>query len=348
MDEADLLLAAARLAEHAAVADLVLRVEQTYYQYLAARALVDAEAAAVKQAQASLDAAEGRRRAGVATIAEVLQARTALSQVRLTLQQMEGQSLAFRGALATLAGLPPSAPLDDVGALPASVAVDAAQPAIDDLVAQAESRSPELARARALADAADARARAASRAWAPVLGVQGSAGRTDYLAPDEYGGAPLGSYWNWSASVFLRIPTLQGLSPVYDALAARASADASRARADATAQSVALGVWTGFQGVRTAARSLETSRDLLASAEASAEVATGRYKQGVGSILDLLTAQTALEGARAQDVRARSDYLVALAQLARVTGRLDLPPPASAEGSVPAPAPAPAPEGKRP
>ncbi len=340
VDEADRLLTAARLAEHAAVADLVLRVQQTYYQYLAALALVDAGGASVKQAQSSLDAAEGRRRSGVATVAEVLQAKTALSQARLNLQQVEGQALALRGALATLAGLSPAAPLDDVGVLPERVAVDAAQPAVEQLISEAEARSPDLARARALADAADARARAASRAWAPVLGVQGSAGWSDYLDPTEYQGSSLGPYRTWTATAFLRIPTFQGLSPAYDALAARAAADAARSRAEATAQTVALGVWTAFQGVRTAARSIDSSRDLLASARASAEVATGRYREGVGSILDLLTAQAALEGARALDVQARGGYLVALAQLARATGRLDLPPPA-------APA-APAPEGKHP
>jgi outer membrane protein TolC len=322
VNEADRLLAAARLAEHAAVADLVLRVQQTYYLYLAARALVESEGAAVKQAETSLAAAEGRRRAGVATVAEVLQARTALSQVRLTLQQFEGQALALRGALATLAGLPPTAPLDDVGTLPAQVDVAAAQPAVEDLLAAAETMSPDLARSRAIADAADARARAASRVWAPVLGVQGNAGWSHFLEPSE-----LGDSSTWTGTVFLRIPTFQGLAPAYDALAARATADAARARAGAVEQGVALDVWTAFQGVRTAARSVETSRDLLASARASAEVATGRYREGVGSILDLLTAQAALESARAQDVRARADFLVSLAQLSRATGRLELPPP---------------------
>ncbi len=335
VQEGDLLLAAARLAEHAAVADLVLRVEQTYYQYLAASALVDAEGAAVKQAQTSLEAAEGRRRAGVATIAEVLQAKTAFSQALLTLQQLEGQALALRGSLATLAGLPPTAPLE-VGALPARVDVEATQPAVEQLLAFAASASPDLARARALADAAAARARATSLVWAPVLGVQGSGGWIGFIDPKENAaGAPLTGATTWTASVFLRIPTFQGLAPAYDAIAARAAADAARARADATEQSVALGVWTAFQGVRTATLSVGTSRDLLASAQSSAEVATGRYKEGVGSILDLLTAQAALESARAQEVRSRSDYLVAIAQLSRATGRLTLPAPASSDAAAP-------------
>jgi outer membrane protein len=138
----------------------------------------------------------------------------------------------------------------------------------------------------------------------------------------------------------LRLPLLDGLGlrPAYDALAARASADAAHARADAVGQRVALDAWTSFQGLRTAGQRVGTSRDLLASARASAEVAQGRYREGVGLIVDLLNAQAALEQARAEEVRARADYLVALARLARASGRLDLP------GEVPGPA---SPEGTR-
>jgi outer membrane protein len=319
--EADALALAARLAEHAAVADLVLRVQQTYYQYLAARALVDAETASVKQAEASLGAAEDRRRAGLATIADVLQARTALSQVRLVLQQLEGQSLAFRGALATLAGLPPTAGLE-VGTLPADVKGPETTPAVDALLAQAAARNPDLAQARAVADAAGARASAATRAWLPVVTAQASASRTLWTRATD---GELQTAWSFGLA--LRLPPFQGLGPAYDAIGARASAEAAGARADAAAQRVALDVWTSYQGLRTAARRVETSRDLLTSATASAEVTQGRYREGVGSILDLLNAQAALESARGEEVRARADYLVALAALARATGRLDAPAP---------------------
>jgi outer membrane protein len=68
---------------------------------------------------------------------------------------------------------------------------------------------------------------------------------------------------------------------------------------------------------------VRTSEDLLASARQSSEAALARYKAGVGSILDLLTAQTALAGARAQRVDARLAWSVSLAQLAHDAGVLD-------------------------
>jgi outer membrane protein TolC len=62
---------------------------------------------------------------------------------------------------------------------------------------------------------------------------------------------------------------------------------------------------------------------LLASAQQSEEVALGRYRAGVGTVLDLLSAQSALANARAQQVQARWIWQSALAQLAHDTGVLD-------------------------
>ena len=95
-------------------------------------------------------------------------------------------------------------------------------------------------------------------------------------------------------------------------------------------QQAVLSVWTSYQGVRTAVQRVRTARDLLRSAEESAQVAQGRYKEGVGSILDVLTAQSALASSRAQEVQARADWLLAVASLAHDTGSLG-PPPSQGE-----------------
>ena len=328
--ESDRLALAASLAHRAAVADLILAVQEDYYAYLAALALVEAQRSTVTQAQTSLAAAEDRRRAGVATVADVLQARTALSQARLVLQQIEGGSLVRRGQLASTVGLPPTTQLE-VGALPSRVEVGPAAPEVDALLADAAARNPDLAQARAIADAAEAGAAAAGRSGLPTLSGQAGAGRTWYVAPDE------GTADAWSGGLVLRFPLFEGFRTRFDAHAARERAAASRARAEATAQGVAVGVWTSYQAVRTAVLRVETSADLLASATASAEVANARYKEGVGSILDLLNAQSALALARAEDVLARTDFFVSLARLARATGRLPAAPdgPATPRGASP-------------
>jgi outer membrane protein TolC len=82
-------------------------------------------------------------------------------------------------------------------------------------------------------------------------------------------------------------------------------------------------VFSSYYALQTASRRVRTAEDLVASAEQSNDVALGRYKGGVGSVLDLLQAQTALASARAQRVDARLAWSVALAQLAHDSGVLD-------------------------
>jgi outer membrane protein len=317
--EAEALLEAANLNHNQAIQDLVLRVEQAYYQYLSAKALVVADRETVQQAQTAYQAAEERRNAGVATVADVLQAKTQLSQARLTLQQSEGQVATVRGALATSLGVPANLPVD-VGELPEKLPIQPLSEAVERLIEQAQALRPDLARARAQALAAANRQSSIRSRGLPSLVLNAGASR-NYFLDDCCGHGD-----NYQAAVTLRIPVFNGFRDSADALQAREQARAAEADAQSVEQQIVLQVWSSYQAVKTAELRVGTSRDLLASALESAGVAQGRYKAGVGSILDLLTAQAALASARAQEVQARADWLVSLATLSHDTGALALPP----------------------
>ncbi len=314
VDEARAVLAAANLAHDMAVQDLVLRVEQAYTQYQGAKALLAAQKVSVAEAQTAYAAAEERRKSGVATIADVLQAKTALSQAQLQFQTVDGTVNTLRGAVATAVGVPANVPVEAEDLPPAQV--DTQLQKIEVLIGQAERERPELARARA--QTAQAQSHAESVRWRgwPQLVLNANAGRNYFI----YTGAPTAD--NYGASLLLRIPLFTGFKDSFDAAQAADQARAAEARAESVEQQVILQVWSSYHGARTAAHRVRTARDLLASAQQSEEVATGRYKEGVGSILDLLTAQAALASARAQEVQARADWLLSLASLAHDTGAL--------------------------
>ena len=82
-------------------------------------------------------------------------------------------------------------------------------------------------------------------------------------------------------------------------------------------------MFSAYYALQTSTRRVPTAEDLVASARQSSEVALARYKAGVGSVLDLLAAQSALASARAQHVDARLAWSVSLAQLAHDAGVLD-------------------------
>src|SRR6185503_10327776 len=93
------------LTHNAAIQNVVLQAEQAYFSFQASRGLLEAAKATVQTAQANLQAADHRHEVGVATIADVLQARTALSQAELAAQLADGQVEAARAGLALAMGL---------------------------------------------------------------------------------------------------------------------------------------------------------------------------------------------------------------------------------------------------
>ena len=326
-DEARQALFAANWTHDAAIQNLVLQVEQAYYQYLDAKALAASAQASFQQAEENLAAAEERHRAGVATIADVLQAKTARSQAQLALTAARGLIQTYRGALATAVGVSPDIPVE-VGELPEIANLEEVGQSVDALIATARSERPDLAAAWFEAQKAESHVRSVRAEGLPSLSAAGTIGRTYYYNPV---GAAYSN--NYSGAILFRFPLFMGFQNRYDTLKAQEEASAARAQVDTLSNLVIFQVWSSYYGVQTATQQVRTARDLLASAQQSQEVALARYKAGVGSILDLLTAQSALASARAEEVLARATWFLALAQLAHDTGALT--PPAGAPGPPP-------------
>jgi outer membrane protein len=307
-------LFAADFTHNATLQNVVLQAEAAYFSYMATLALLNAQRSAILEAQANLSAAEQRNKVGLATIADVLQAKTAYSQEQLNLETIEGNLQAARGSLASALGLPANLPFD-LQPLPATIPVGSIALSVDSVIDEALRNRPDLAAARAQAAAAVAQIRVTRSAEFPALTLNGNAGRT-WSQPPVFAGPSYG------ASVGLTLPIFNGFSRQYDVAAARAQADALSALADQTRQNVITQVFVSYYALQTAEQRVATADDLLASAEQSAQVAAGRYREGVGSIIDLLSAQSALANARAQQVQSRWQWYTSLAQLARDAGVL--------------------------
>jgi outer membrane protein TolC len=306
---------AADLTHNATVENTILQVETAAFDYLSTRAQRDAAKVTLDEATKSLDAANERHRVGLATIADVLQARTARSQAELQLQTLDGLLLVTRGGLAVAMGLPANTSFE-VPDIPAADSVHFVAESVDSLIEVAVRNRPELATARAQAAAAQSAIKVARSAGLPSLtlsatgasnssNVAGYAGRTYLL---NFG---------------VQVPVFTGFSNQYDEQAANEQYQAALARASVAKQLVIQQVFTAYYTLRTSTNRVRTSADLLASATQSETVARERYREGVGSIVDLLIAQSALANARAQAVDARWEWRSALAQLAHDVGVLN-------------------------
>lgn len=313
VENASQLLNAAAATQDATVQSLFLAALQTYYAAQAAQAAVISANEAERAARESFQAADARYAVGVATPADRLQAQTALSQATLNRIRAEGDARNALGSLANALGFGAQQGIA-LAELPAAPVETTFQKEVDALIGEAQARRPDLRAAEAQLKAAEASVDLARAQGRPTISLAAGPSWQESAGAITQGN---------SIGLSLNVPLFAGFDTTYRVRSAAAQAEVRAAQRDRLKNQVALDVWRAYQSLTTATQSLKTTADLVASAEQSAKVALGRYKAGVGTVLDLLTAQSALASARLQRIQAQLDWNVYRATLAQAVGALD-------------------------
>ena len=313
LENARQLLAAASATQDSTVQTIFLAAVQAFYQSQATLAALDAAIESERAAKESFAAAEARYNAGTATPADKLQAQTAYSQATLNRITADGNLKNAQGALANMLGLDANRHVllttANTTAMPNDFEGD-----INALIEEARQRRPDLQASAAQVKAAQASADAARAAGRPSISLTASADRYNTSGINSHGSL---------VGINLSVPIFSGYATTYRVRGAEAQMDVRNGQLEQLRLQVALDVWTAYQNLTTATQSLRSSADLLSSAEQSGRVALGRYKAGVGSILDVLNAQSALASARQQRIQSTFNWNVSRATLAQAMGSLD-------------------------
>ena len=101
---------------------------------------------------------------------------------------------------------------------------------------------------------------------------------------------------------------------------AQANLRAEEARVNVARDQIANEIWAAYSSLNTAFRQRQAAIALLEAATQSYAAALEAYNLGVRSLLDVTAAQRTLAQAQSTDVKARTQVLNALAQLAFRTG----------------------------
>jgi outer membrane protein TolC len=308
-------LLAANLAQNRTLQDVAFQVEQAYYRVLGFEQLVRATRESLKNFETALDAAQRRRDSGLATVADVYRSETQVGQAQLVLTRNEGELSKARGLLASAAGLPVNIPvqLEPVTAL---APVTEITQSMVDLLKEAKASRPDLVAAEARARAAQATARAEARAGLPTLQFVSQYARQIYTnaltAQDAY-----------TFGLNLSIPIFSGFGDTYRVRRREEEAKIAESARDLVYTQTEQDVWQAYFDLQTAATSISSSNNLVKSASQSAEAALARYQGGVGSLLDLITAQLDDTNAKVQRIQSYLDWYQALARLNFALGASD-------------------------
>jgi outer membrane protein len=294
---------------------VINQVEQAYYRLLNTLGQEQAARASLANAQTVQDAAEERLKHGLATLPDVLEARSATAQAQYDLQVILGAEEIARGDLATALNVPPNTiirvqPLDELR-IPDSISDD-----VDQAMHRAFEQRPDLLAEVAEIRVADARVKEVGAAFYPNLSLRVTPSAQYLLLRQE--GLP------WAQTTQL----LGGLGfslnwTVFDGGARRsrlnqtlAEARAAEARVSVTHDQVANEVWTAYSNFNTALRQRAAAVAFLEAATKSYEAALESYNYGLRNFLDVTASQKTLAQARSTDVLARTQILSALADLA--------------------------------
>jgi outer membrane protein TolC len=294
---------------------IINQVEQSYYRLLNTLGQEDAARASLANARSVQEAAEERLNHGLATLPDVLEARSATAQTGYELQSVLGAEEIARGELASTLDVPPYTvirvqPLDELR-IPDSVGED-----VEQAIQRALEQRPDL-----LAEAAEIRQTAgrikeARAAYYPSLTLNFNPGAQSLYVLQE------GFDWGHTSGVFggfslsLNWTVFDGGARTSRLSQAVAAARAAEAGVGVIRDQVADEVWTAYSNFKTALRQRQAAVAFLAAATKSYEAALESYQYGVRNFLDVSAAQKTLARARSTDVLARTQILSTLADLA--------------------------------
>ncbi|KWO79281.1 efflux transporter outer membrane subunit [Burkholderia ubonensis] len=325
-------LANARLSQQATLA-------QTYFQLRTADTLQMLLDDTVASYARSLQLTQNRYAQGVAARADVIQAQTQLQSAQAAAIDNGVARAQYEHAIATLIGEPAST--FSLPPLPL-----AAEPPVTPVGVPSAllERRPDIAAAERRAAAANEQIGVAISAFFPTLtlsaqgGVQSSVWSNLFTLPARF----------WTVG-----PQLA--ATLFDAGLRAAQTEAARATYDQDVAAYRLSVLTAFQDVednlasqRILAREIDVQRQAVDSAEHALAIVTNQYKAGTVDYLNVLTAQTTAFSAHQKLATIAGQRMVSsvglvkalgggwdVSQIARETGGVAAPAPASGAAAVP-------------
>lgn len=304
-------LLAANLNHNQAIQDVLRDVPQAYYTYIGNKAMVKAREVNLAEARTSLQAAEQRRQAGVATIADVLESRSNEQQTVYDLANAKGDMDISRGRLATAVGWPANTKFDTAPE-PENIPLKEINNDVEELIKMARQNRADLNSARAAVKQKEEDVKQARAVMFPqLLGT----GNFQWTRPKD-----LDFSTNYYGGVNLKIPIFEGFTLRNTLRGAKARLKSALAQLEQKEEGIISEAWTAYHNFKTSKEQLASAKALLASASESYEVSMARYKAGAADIVELMTTQSFLANARSQLITTRMEYYNNYAELIHSVG----------------------------
>lgn len=317
-------LAAANFSFDRKMQDVVFSVQRAYYALCAAKAAVTAARQNLALARSDFEAVRQRLNLGLATEPQLLLARERAAKSQYDVANAELMVHDAQANLAQALGIPANVPME-VASLESQPVPTRLDGQVDELIAAAVRQRPDLAAHVADLRASQARVARAKAAWYPTVDLMANYGQLIWQY--TFAGPP--STWanqpQYSAMVTLQWDVFTGLKRLNDVRQAEAEDAATRAAVRSAEISAMAEMWRAYYEFQSSLKKYAYGRALLAAAQEAYDANIETYRQGLSTIIELLTAQRDLANARYTLIRSRADLLTSYAAVAYAAGAVQMP-----------------------
>ncbi|MEX0962391.1 MAG: TolC family protein [Simkaniaceae bacterium] len=297
------------------IQDVIQTVMNDYYNYLYQKERLVAAEADVENAFTTLEATMSAFYNGLADVSDKVQATTTLKQNQLALVEQKQSLHTSYTKLINDLGVPPNLRIKFLSYPDKIKTFDVET--LDQLILTAMKSRPDLLAAEANVKSGENALTAAQRLHYPVV-------TTDFDIGRKYYSDGFNDRYNFTLSAALTFPLFQGFFIENTVKQASAELEIAQAELDQTRLSVLQDVTNYREDVVLAKEALVYAKEFLVSAEEEFRVLLEKYRVGTTTIVDLISAQTAVSDARAKYAFSERNWYSSLVNLAFGTGALNL------------------------
>lgn len=295
--------------------DALRNVRAAYFTVLTQKALLGVARETLQSEEARLSQVNASVQVGTRPEIDLLQQRTAKANAQVQLIRAQNAYATAKAQLNQTMGVETSTgyTVQDVTV----VAVAGEDEALDALVTRALESRPDVAARERQILAQESQVRVARSGHWPTLSATGN---LSDVGENPFNGATLSAQGGLSLSWAL----FQGGLVNAQTREANANLRDLQAQKDTLRQQVRLQVEQARLNVVATREALSAADEAQVNARERLRLAEGRYRAGVGNIIEVSDAQVAFTNASAQQVQATYDLATSRAELARALGSLEL------------------------
>ncbi len=317
-------LAAANFSFNRKLQDVVFATQRAFYSIGAAKAAVQAAEQNVELAKTDDEAVSRRVDLGLATQPELLLSRQRVAQSQYDLASAHLLVREAQASMAVALGVAANTPLDvptlDSLPIPAGLGSE-----VDQLIETAVRSRPDLAAQVATLDARRAAVDRPRRS--SIRPSESRAPTVDQAWDYRFDGTPTSTanQPQYAALLTINWDLFTGFKRLNDVREAEADRDAAGAQLKSLEVDAISSVWRAYYEFQTALSRYEYAKALLAASQESYDANLDTYRQGLSTIVELLTADRDLANARYTIVQSRADLLTSSAAVAYAVGAIEMP-----------------------